>query len=609
MARESRTPCRQIGPRQLAETAQTASVIPVSKRDHRRRPSKAPRRRPAARDAARRRERREPDLIDEVAEALATGEPLDLLELTSAFLAAVDPRGRSPFETPAEPSLPPLEQIVQTFVEMPLPETSALLAAIAGLTRDDVLRSRARREIAARGHALPRWLAELDRARSHERVIEMAHVLRDGENVMFGVALAGGSELSIAVYVDHNLGTLVKDAFVAPGGLPELFEFLQDTTDDPDVTFTEIDAADARARITQAIELGATVFPPLETETWPACRPLVEWAVSLLPAGGRGYARPDWSDADRDALAARFLASPFGAGLADPDHRDLLDQLLWFGTDVGPGDPLRWSPVAVEMLLADWIPRKIVADVSYLAKAPEVLRALIRFSHAERGLRAELTDETLAAVDELEPEYQAVIRSPRLQGPDALLAAMGLLDPDELLDEMELVELHRAVGGPRALDELDTGPLPDEPFAWTRVPEDVHDRVAEVLGLVDQCCDALLDVEHRTAARRLLAAVAEGDPGIFRRRSRAETAAAAICWLVAKANRRFDRGDLAVKDLMGCFGPETGSPSQRSTVMRQAIGVDPFEPGEVALGSPDYLTAARRRQLVAARDRLSAPGQ
>jgi hypothetical protein len=127
--------------------------------------------------------------------------------------------------------------------------------------------------------------------------------------------------------------------------------------------------------------------------------------------------------------------------------------------------------------------------------------------------------------------------------------------------------------------------------------------VAEVRELVDRCCDALLDVEQRTAARRLLAAVAEGDPAIFRRRGRAETAAAAICWLVAKANRSLARGGLAAQDLLGWFGVR--SASQRSAPMLAAIGVDPHRLGELELESPVYLTAARRRQLIADRDRLA----
>ena len=81
----------------------------------------------------------------------------------------------------------------------------------------------------------------------------------------------------------------------------------------------------------------------------------------------------------------------------------------------------------MEILLADWIPRKIVASPEQLSKAPALLRAFIRFCHAEREIRAALTDDTLAAVDEWEPEYQWVIRSSRPQGPMALLAAMGVL--------------------------------------------------------------------------------------------------------------------------------------------------------------------------------------
>jgi hypothetical protein len=77
----------------------------------------------------------------------------------------------------------------------------------------------------------------------------------------------------------------------------------------------------------------------------------------------------------------------------------------------------------------------------YLAKAPAVLRGLIRLSHAEHGIRAGLTEETLAGVDRWEPGYRASIRAPRLQGPEALLAAVGALDSEEYLDAVEVDEL------------------------------------------------------------------------------------------------------------------------------------------------------------------------
>ncbi|MGH8909817.1 MAG: hypothetical protein ACRD0K_25820 [Egibacteraceae bacterium] len=76
--------------------------------------------------------------------------------------------------------------------------------------------------------------------------------------------------------------------------------------------------------------------------------------------------------------------------------------------------------------------------------------------------------------------------------------------------------LRMAVGGPDRLADLDDAPLPDEPFAWSGIPDDIRDRVGDVLARCDRCCEELLDVECRTACRRLLARAAAGDPNVFR---------------------------------------------------------------------------------------------
>ncbi|HSL07140.1 MAG TPA: hypothetical protein VK887_04085 [Pseudonocardiaceae bacterium] len=369
----------------------------------------------------------EPDLIRNVATALADEHPLAMLELVSMLLAALEPRRHGPFDPEPVTEVPSRDELVQTFLDVDLLETSALLAVIAAFSGDDMLRRRVRREISSRADALPRWLADLTETVPADRVLEVVHVLGDGDNVVIGARLPGGYEITAVVYVDHNMGTLVKDAFVVPGSTDELVQRMLAVADGPDTEARDLDAADARARITEAIKLGAISFPPCESDSWPACRPLVEWLTAMLPEGGSGYQRPEWDDAALAELTERFLAAPSGAGFDNPDHRGLLNSLLWFGTDYGPGDPLRWSPTAVEILLVDWIPRKIVAEADYLAKAPDVLRAFIRFCHRERGIRAELTTQTLAAVDEYEPGYQKLIRSPRPQGPAALLAAMGPL--------------------------------------------------------------------------------------------------------------------------------------------------------------------------------------
>jgi hypothetical protein len=556
------------------------------------------------------------DLLADVRQRLANGEPLDLLAYVSSLLAAVDPRGESPFERERAdgPERAALPTLLESFAEVVLPETTALLATLAELGPDDLTRARARRALAARSHQLPGWLARLGEA-SVYGAVESTHVLGDGDSLLLGARLPG-HELTAVIYIDHNLGTVVKDAFPAPSPISEVVAQLREAADDPDVRFGDISLADARARVAEAIEVGAIMFPPFETETWPASRPLTEWLVRLLPEGGTGYVRPTWSEARKNKLAKRFFGSEFGKQFDDADHRDLLDQFLLFGTDYGPGDPLRWSPVAVEILLADWIPRKIVAPPGYLSKAPALLRAFIRFCHAERKIRPALTDETLAAVGEQEPEYQRVIRSPRPQGPMALLAAMGMFSGQEPWEDGPsgagqylLDGLAEEVGGQDALDSLDGTPLPDEEFGWDEVPADVRERVGEVLAACDRCCDDLLGAEYRTACRRLLARAAPGLSGMLRKTAKPEAIAAAVCWVIGKGNQRLGQGtgELRVKDLMSYFSLSQSSVSERGYQIMHAAGIKPADTyPAVRLRSPSLLVSARRRRIIELRDRHSA---
>jgi hypothetical protein len=563
----------------------------------------------------------EPDLLREIARKLRTGDPLDLLADASSMLTLLDPREFGFGRGEGQPSYS-VAELTQMFLDVERIETSAMLAALGELVDDELLRARIRRELAARGHRLPEWLDRLGEAEVYA-AREMVHVLGDGDNVNLAARFAGGAELTAVVYIDHNVGTLVKDAFIVPGSMAEVEALMRSKVDDPDTEWRELGLADARARITDAIKLASITVPPFETDTWPVCRPLIEWMTRRMPAGGVGYVRKEWSDEARHRLTDDFFASPFGVALDDADHRGLLESLIWFGADYGPGDPLRWSPVAVEIILDDWIPRKIVADAAYLSKAPDLLRAFIRYCHFERGIRADLTEETLAAVDRFEADYQATIRSPRPQGPNALLAAMAAIDPDggwpleddddfDFDDEVEFDHvsfmrdlLLRATGSEEALANLDDRSLPDEEFDWTGIPDDVHGKVAEVLDLVDGCCAQLLDVEYRTAARRLLARAARGDPAVFRRRARSASTAAAICWIVGKDNGLFSHsgGGMLVKDLMAHFGLQQGGVSQRATTLLQAAGFDPDAPRwDLRLGDPRLLVSSRRGRLIELRE-------
>ncbi len=61
---------------------------------------------------------------------------------------------------------------------------------------------------------------------------------------------------------------------------------------------------------------------------------------------------------------------------------------------------------------------------SYLAKLPDLLRAYIRYCHDRNGIRGDLTAETLAAVDQYEPEYLQLIDSDRQRAMAGLAEAL-----------------------------------------------------------------------------------------------------------------------------------------------------------------------------------------
>lgn len=528
----------------------------------------------------------------------------------AGIVEVTDPRNRDPFSR-QEPGMT-LDELVESFVGTPYAETTAALSVLRILITDTDLADRIGAELERRRHPMPDWLTGLDRVRVEPDVWFLTDVLGDGDDYLFGVVLPSGDAISALVYVDHNLGTVVKDAFLVGEPLEDVVLRLGTTIEQPDQSLTRTDPAAARAIVAEAIDHGARVYPPLTSESWPMCRPVVEWLLRLLPDGGTAPERREWTDHEKAEIADAFFASPFGAALDGEDQRGLLDSLLWFGTDYANGDPLRWSPVTVEMLLDDWFPRKIVDEAAYLAKLPDLVRAFVRYAHDRVGINPALTEETLAAVDHYEPDYQRAIRSARLQGPAALLAGMFDPDPDDLsVGEIMLESLDRAVGGRFRLQNLDDAQLPDEPFEWAGVPDDVRPVVQEVLELCDGFADAHLDVEHRTAMRRFLGRAAVSDPAIFRRRASTARGAAAIAWVICRANDSaggYGAG-MTVQDLLAHFGV-SGSVSQRAEPLLRANGVDPHHLfGSMDLGAPDLLVSQRRREIIASRDRWTQESQ
>ncbi len=529
---------------------------------------------------------------------------MDLLAIVSGFLEVTDPRSRDPFAPDEQRTS--LADLVESFIETPYAETTAALTAVRALVPDEVLAARIGRGLEGRRHPMPDWLSGLGRAQIDPEVWFMTHVLGDGDDYLIGVTLPSGQALSALVYVDHNMGTVVKDAFVVPEAVQDLAIKMGTLIDDADQSLTRTDPATARAVIETAIDSGSRLYPPLSSESWPMCRPLVEWMLRMLPAGGVVPERKEWTQEGTAAVAAEFFASPFGAALDDEEHRGLLQSVLWFCTGSATGDPWRWSPVTVEMLV-DWFPRKVIAEPAHMAKLPGLVRAYIRYCHDRDHIRGDLTEETLAAVDRWEPEYLQRIRGDRQQAIPGLAEAILQSERVEHLsdEEVYLEYIADEVGGVETLMRLDAQPLADEEFDWSGIGEEVRPTVQAILDECDACADAILDVEHRTAMRRFLATAASNDAVLFRRKGSPVRGAAAVAWVIATANRTVGsyRSTMTGKDLLAHFGI-TGSVSDRAHSLIRAAGIDHrLTYGSLRVGDPRLLVSRRRRELIDERDR------
>jgi hypothetical protein len=286
-------------------------------------------------------------------------------------------------------------------------EASAAVLAIATLTGDTQLRRRVRRDFADRGQVLPRWLVELDRTEPLDRAVEISTVYRDADQLLVSVTVPGGHPLTAVVLVDNELGAFAAEGYVVQSPLEAVITLLLEDAD-PDVRVRDISTADARARIEAALhelDLGPGTGG---YESWGESRPLVEWMLSMLPGGGEAHVLREPSEEELDGIAERFLASPFGPAWADDDLRPLVDEVVAAGSANGIGDPLVWSPDNVGKLLDPRL-RALDSLTPHVERAPDLLRDLIRYGHAERGLRRELTAAALAAVDAAAPSFLATV--------------------------------------------------------------------------------------------------------------------------------------------------------------------------------------------------------
>jgi hypothetical protein len=233
--------------------------------------------------------------------------------------------------------------------------------------------------------------------------VRRTNVFGDVDELVIGMRLDGGHELTIAVQLDHNMLSSVADAGAVPDPIDETLARVAESSSDTSVF--EMGLADARVWIEDALNK-PTLAP--ETDTWPLYKALVQWLVGRLPE--RGEHRPPAGEGEsNEKLCDMFFATSSAAPFTDPGHRELLLELF----ETGTGDPLRWSAVRVEHAIGGTPYSEVALD------APDLLRAFIPYAHAQSGIRDELSSRTPAMVDALRSTYRReVLRQAKYWGLD-----------------------------------------------------------------------------------------------------------------------------------------------------------------------------------------------
>ncbi|MGA7913559.1 MAG: hypothetical protein WCC30_18690 [Candidatus Dormiibacterota bacterium] len=249
-------------------------------------------------------------------------------------------------------------------------------------------------------------------------------LLGDQDLIILGFRYDDEPAESFQLMIDHNLG-LLKDATLLPVPPTELIAKWRELTEE--ISFQPIATQQAVNAIAAPLaQSDALWLDPPWSDDFRAHRGLLRTRLRLLP-GPNVVERPEPPDEEfRQDVVAEFMRSAEAASLPDHELSELIaGRLVDFRIDLGDGDVFRWSPIVVEMLLADWYPRKTVPEDGEVKLVPDVLRVWVRYAGRRRGLPDALIREALDAVVEWLPAFEnGMVDTSRFGPAKAVVAAM-----------------------------------------------------------------------------------------------------------------------------------------------------------------------------------------
>ncbi len=233
---------------------------------------------------------------------------------------------------------------------------------------------------------LPTWLYEVGEAEITGAAVMSEDVFDDACTVFLEARHPSGETHAVGVLIDNNLGMMAKDVLLADS-IDRVAEVMRRSPrQDGELKLERIEPGVAAGRIDAALALTEMTLDPPVVDDYARPRALAMLRVDEVSNVKPVPEREELPYEERDQLRDEFLQAPEGQDFPpDGDEAYTASLAINFCADYVDGRPLRWSLVVVELFMADWIPRKVLADDDLFERLPAALDAWVRFAGRKSG--------------------------------------------------------------------------------------------------------------------------------------------------------------------------------------------------------------------------------
>ncbi|GAA5177060.1 hypothetical protein GCM10023322_00780 [Rugosimonospora acidiphila] len=253
----------------------------------------------------------------------------------------------------------------------------------------------------------------------------------------------GGPDHAVVILVDHNLG-LVKDLVIAAPASMVLDQLRQSVTaDEAAMTWlAEVEPATVRAASTGYLRATDNTSELPESESLSSNWALAYARLALIPDQLPVAADRPVPGVDKDGLVGEFLDSPearlSGLAGASGERREAVTYCLGLAIDFADtrgGDPMRWSPRAVEVFMLDWVHGRAVLDSRDTGTLPDALGAWVLWAGRRLGLPDVALQATFDEVGLRRAEFARLCATGERQSPAVRATARLIAEGVDLTDE------------------------------------------------------------------------------------------------------------------------------------------------------------------------------